>query len=834
MYKKLLFLFLSVPTSLASGQMGTTPEMHGAEIQHAIKKLKTLGSVLYIAAHPDDENTRMIAYLTNGLHYRTGYLSLTRGDGGQNLLGKEVYEELGVIRTQELLAARRLDQGQQFFTRANDFGYSKSLDETLQIWDKKLVLADVVLSIRRFKPDVVITRFSPDPMRTHGHHTASAMIALEAFKAAGDPAMFPEQLTEVAVWKPKRIFWNTSWWFSRETGFDNNDLIKMDVGGYNTLLGKSYSEIASASRSMHKSQGFGAAMQRGENLEYLQFLDGDPIGDDMMEGIDTDWSRLPNGEAVVNLIDQIYHSFDVEKPERSIENLLDLHRMIRDYLPSQWADIKIKELETIILQCAGIWAEATIDKYSATAGDSVMLKVCVIKRMDVPVTLEKIKFPHMKMDSAWALPFNQMMEQSIPYQIPEKAEVSQPYWLQEKSTQGMFSINDLHLIGRPENEPVLSTTFYFSFGVTEKELIRVKLPVYYRWVEPTGGEKYRPFQVAPKVTVNLDRHVYVVFGKRDVKITVTVKSHSTNVSGTVSFDIGNDWTVEDNRLEFSFDKPYQEKRFNLTVMPPVKSGEAVISAKVSIDGKISDALSLTEINYPHIPVQTLFPQLEAKLVKLEINTMGRKIGYVEGAGDAIPEALLALEYKVVTLDDQMMTVDALEGFDAIILGIRALNTNEKISNWMPVLLDYTRAGGHVVVQYNTSHRLKTTDFAPFPIKLSRNRVTREDAAVKILAKNHLILQKPNRISNSDFDNWVQERGLYFPIKWDDQYTPILSSRDPKEADLEGGILVCDYGSGSFVHTSYSWFRQLPAGVPGAYKIFVNLISYGEVKRSANR
>lgn len=836
MQKTLLTLLLATASWVALAQQGTTPQMHAGEIQQAIKKLKTLGSVMYLAAHPDDENTGMIAYLTKGRHLRTAYLSLTRGDGGQNLLGKEVREELGLIRTQELLAARSVDGGLQYFTRANDFGYSKSASETLEIWDKKMVLADVVLAIRRFKPDVIITRFSPDPMNTHGHHTASAQLALEAFKAAGDPRMFPEQLAEVAVWKPRRMFWNTSPWFYRDTGFDPSGLLAMDIGGYNTLLGQSYGEIAARSRSMHKSQGFGAANERGQDIEYLQLLEGDPAELDIMEGIDTDWTRLPGGEEVEDLIDEIYHTFNIEKPERSVPDLLDLHRLIQNYLPSEWANIKIKELEQIILQCAGVWVEASVDRYAAAPGDTVRLMARMIRRVDIPVTLERIGFAGGQIDTTAELPFNTMREFEQVYVLPADAPISQPYWLRESPSQGMFTISDeaFELIGMPENPPALQTSFTFSMGLREPEKFTIKLPVNYRWVEPADGEKYRPFQVTPPVTVTLDQPVYVAFGQRQMQLNLRVRAHTADVRGMVMLRLDTGWQISGDSLAFDFAAPNAEQQFSIMLSPPVEPTEAMLTASVLTEAGEMPAHALTTIAYPHIPLQTIFPKTEARLVKLQISTMGQQVGYLPGAGDAIPDALEAVGYEVIMLDKSYQSADRLAELDAIVVGVRALNAHEDISNWIPVLMEYASEGGHVVMQYNTTRGLKTKAFAPYPIRLSRNRITREDAAITILEPDHLILQKPNRITQADFDGWVQERGLYFPEEWDEPYQAILSSHDPSEQDLKGGLLVCDVGEGSFIYTSYSWFRQLPAGVPGAFRMFVNLVSYGEAKRSANR
>lgn len=805
---------------------------HGGEIKNALKKSQVLGSVLYMAAHPDDENTRFIAYSAKGLGMRTAYLSLTRGDGGQNLVGKEVRELLGVIRTQELLAARRTDGGEQFFSRANDFGYSKHPDETLEIWEQDEVLSDAVWVIRKFRPDIIVTRFSPDRAgRTHGHHTTSALLAVKAAKAAADPKQFPEQLKHVQVWSPKRVVWNTSWWFFRgkEESFDASKYMQVDIGEYSPLLGASYNEIASKSRSMHKSQGFGSAISRGSTIEYFQHLYGDSATDNtLFQGIAVDWSRVKGGEKIGALLAKADREFKMEQPAAILPHLTQALKKLQQLDASDyWVKQKKKEIEMLILQCAGVWAAATAADYYASAGDSLELTLSFLRREKAPVRLQKVMLEmngtqqEVKMDSAMA--FNKLYETKLPIQLPANMPISQHYWLKEKASKGMFRVDELQLRGLPENPCTLPVKATFLIGEEELPIV-VNMPTLYRWTDPVAGERHRPLEVTPIVTSNIDQDNYI-FASADPKpVQVRVKAFRANLEGKLSLLLPKGWRSEPTSMEVSLQKKGEEKLVTFQVFPPEGASVGKIGAQVKVDGKMYRH-SLVSINYPHIPIQTLFPHSEAKLVRLNIKKQGDKVGYIMGAGDAIPEALRQIGYQVDLLEDANITVENLAQYDAVIAGVRAYNTNERMGFHHPILMEYVKNGGSYIVQYNTSFRLKSDEVGPYPLELSRDRVTVEEAAIQILAPEHPIMQVPNKITAADFDGWVQERGLYFPNKWDDKYTPLLSCHDPGEESLTGGLLATTYGKGTFIYTGYSWFRELPAGVPGAYRLFVNLISY---------
>src|SRR5215471_9802132 len=437
----------------------SSEQMNAGEIQLALQKLNVLGRVLYIAAHPDDENTNLMAFWSNGSLYDAAYLSVTRGDGGQNILGSELGERLGVIHTQELLGARRIDHARQFFTRALDFGFSKTADETLRIWDHDKILADVVWVIRNFRPDVIATRFSPEDEKTHGHHTASAILATEAFVAAADPNRFPEQLAFVKPWQATRLVWNTSPFFftNRNLPFDPTGLTVLEAGGYNPLLGKSYTEIAAASISMHKSQGVGGLPRRGSRKEYFKPLKGQPMTSSLFEGIDTNWSRVPNSESVATEIREIISKFNPADPAASVPDLLKLRQAMSGIQDEPWPAEKKAQLDTIIAACLGLHVEASTSSETFTPGQTAPIKLEAINRSNVPVTLQEVRLPHSgesnKIDAA--LPSNELVTKDLSSKIPDDAPYSQPYWLRKPASLGTFAVDDQKLIGLPENPPAL-------------------------------------------------------------------------------------------------------------------------------------------------------------------------------------------------------------------------------------------------------------------------------------------------------------------------------------------------------------------------------------------
>jgi len=816
----ILLCLLFISFSLTA-QKPTQPD--AADILLKLKKLNFLGTVLYVAAHPDDENTRLIAYMANEKLANTAYLSMTRGDGGQNLIGPEIREALGAIRTQELLSARSIDGGKQFFTRTNDFGYSKSADETQEIWDREKALSDVVWVYRKFQPDVIITRFPPDGRGGHGHHTTSAIFAQEAFDIAADKSRYPEQLQYVDTWQPKRLYTNTGRWWNPDISPETEGVVTIDVGEYNPLVGESYTEMASRSRSQHKSQGFGSTGSRGEQLEFLEHAKGEEVDENVFEGIETTWKRVKGGEKIGKMIDEIIANYDAQNPSAIIKPLLGVRKTINTIENKYWKEVKLNEVDELIKGALGLYLETRANDYSAAPGETIEVIIEAINRSSVDVSLDKISYGNLKdSTSNTALSANSSVDFNTELEIPKDASYSQPYWLKKEGTLGMYRVDDQQMIGKPENGQAIDVTYTLNIGGTE---ITYTYPVIYKWNDPVDGEKYRPFIITPPVFVNIPESVYIFPEKKSRNIEVTVKAGTAGISGDVMLDLPEGWSSTPDKYAYKLEDKGEEETFAFAVNPPEAQSEGYLKAVVTYNGK-QYTQSINTIDYDHIKTQVLMPEAKAKIVKLDIKKYGNTIGYIEGAGDVIPSALREIGYEVWEMKNEEVTPENLSNLDAVVLGIRALNTNERLPFFMDDLLAYVENGGTLVIQYNTSHRLKTNEFAPYPLELSRDRVTDEFAEVKILAPNHAVVNEPNKITPADFEGWVQERGLYFPDTWDDKYEAILSSNDKGESAKKGGLLVAEYGKGHYVYTGISFFRELPAGVPGAFRLFVNLVSLG--------
>lgn len=742
------------------------------------------------------------------------------------MIGPEIREQLGIIRTQELLAARRNDGSEQFFTRANDFGYSKHPDETFNMWGHDEILADFVWTIRKFRPDVMITRFNIAPGKTHGHHTASAMLAKEAYKLAGDKNAFPEQLELVDVWQPKRLYWNASPWYYRRTGqqLDTTGLAKINIGKYNPVLGKSYSEISAISRSMHKSQGFGSTGSRGDSWEYLIQWDGDESSDPFA-GVETSWSRVNGGEDIGKLVRQSIKGYDPIESWITVGYLIQIREKISTIEDVFWRKIKLKEVDELILALTGTYLEIRADDFAYVLGDSIELTLEATNRSDNLIFLENVDFSSFGEQplALERLNTNEPFSKKFKFQLPKDLAHSQHYWLEEKGILGRYQVSDQVLIGTPENAPALLATINLSF---RGQKLAIEVPIVFKRNDPVDGEVYRPIEIQPVVMANVES-ASLIFSDAEAKsVNVRVIAGRNSVKGDLTLDIPNGWKSFPLSQPIHLEKKGEEQVFVFDVTPPTTASEGVISASATVNGeKFNRGRVLIE--YDHIPTQTLFPNGGTRVVKLNLKKKGENIGYIMGAGDDIPNNLEQIGYDVTLLEKDDVNVSNLAQYDAVILGVRAFNTVDWLAYKNAELFEYVKNGGNMIVQFNTSHRLVTQDIAPFPLKLSRDRVAVEEAEVRLLAVEHDVLNQPNKITSDDFDNWVQERGLYFPGEWSDDFTPILSSNDPQEDPRNGGLLVAKYGEGYYVYSGYSWFRQLPAGVSGAYRLFTNLISLGQ-------
>jgi len=828
----LFFLILTGAFALTPAQAQKSISGEAA-IRQSLEQLATVGSVMMIGAHPDDENTALLAYFSRGRHLRTAYLSLTRGEGGQNLIGSEQGDELGIIRTQELLAARRIDGAEQFFTRAIDFGFSKTAEETFNKWPREQVLADVVWDIRRFRPDVIILRFSGTPRDGHGQHQASAIVGKEAFTAAADPSRFPEQFKYVQPWQAKRLYWNT-FAFTAEQQKEEaaiKDKLPIDLGEYSPELGYSYGQIAGMSRSQHRSQAMGSPEPKGSTKNYLVTISGDRATKDAFEGIDTSWSRIAGGADVAPLVEHARDSFTGLHGEALLPLLAQARAKIAA-LNDPLAASKLHELDEAVCLISGLWLDAASDKFQVAPGSSVKVSIIALLRAAVPATLLGVNVTGVegapKLDLAPAtLLDNQPSLYSLTVPIPAGEAPSQPYWLAEPKDGALYRVADPRLIGHPENAPVLEAHFRVRVAGMEMELTR---PVEHRYVDRVYGELLRPLAVVPPAGVELPQQALVFASNAPRKIELLIKANIAGASGDVTLDVPMGWRFEPASRHFELASVDEQTTAAFTIAPPTSDAAGQIRAVATVNGrKISSRTEV--IQYPHIPAQTLFPASIAKLVRADIRTAARNIGYIMGAGDEIPAALRQIGCDVTLLSPDDLVRADLTRYDAIVTGVRAFNTRADLRANYPRLFEYAQNGGVVIVQYNVleggpfgGNPALLEHVGPYPIKVSRDRVTVEEAPVTFPNPQLALLHAPNEITARDFDGWVQERGLYFANEWDPKYVSVLESHDPGDQPMPGGMLYAKLGKGAYVFSAYAWFRELPAGVPGAFRIFANMLS----------
>ncbi len=819
----LLLSFILIPFVLNAQ---TPVKKDAAVIYSDIQKLNFLGSVLYLAAHPDDENTRLISYYSNSVHARTAYLSLTRGDGGQNLIGTELREQLGVIRTQELLEARKIDGGIQYFSRANDFGYSKMPDETLKIWNKEEVLSDIVWVMRNFQPDVIINRFDArTPGTTHGHHTASATLSLEAFDLANDPSKFPSQLSDVKPWQPKRAFFNVSYFFyGSQDAFnkvDKSNFTSIPTGVYYNAFGKSNQEIAALSRSRHQSQGFGSTGSRGDDMEYLEFVKGAPIkSTNIFEGIDTTWNRVEGGKEIQTILEKVQREFSFKDPSLSVPELVTAYKLIQNLKDPHWKEVKSEEISSIILSCLGLYTESVTAEADSNPENSVKVTSEITNRSSVPVILSSITAFPTKEKKALNKKLNNNKPEKIITSIKlSSAPYSAPYYLNEKATEGMYSVENQQERGKPQAER--SVKLKYSFLIDGTEISKMQ-EVAYKYNDPVTGEIFENFDIVPAVSTSITEKVQI-FTKKKMAVTVKVKAGKDKANGKLTLELPATWEITPAEIPFSIALKGAEESFTFIVTPPKDQEEVTAQAVAFMDGKRYD-LEQTYIRYPHIAKQQVLQKAQAKFIKLDIKTGKQKIGYIMGAGDEVATSLSQMGYDVQILNPADISKESLSKFNVIITGIRAYNTISELGLKQNLLLDFVHSGKTMIVQYNTLGKLVTDKIAPFPLTISKDRVTDENAKVTFLAPQHSILNFPNKITSKDFEGWTQEQGLYYPSKWDKAFTPIISAHDKGESPKDGAILVAKYGKGQYIYTGISFFRELPAGVSGAFKLMANMIS----------
>jgi LmbE family N-acetylglucosaminyl deacetylase len=793
-----------------------------SSLYHELLKLKETKRVLYLAAHPDDENTRLISFLANREHVQVAYLSLTRGDGGQNLIGKELGIELGMIRTQELLKARETDGGRQYFSRAIDFGFSKNPDETFNNWDREKLLADVVWIIRKFQPDIMINRFNTTPGTTHGHHTASALLSLEAFKKAADPGAFPEQFKWVEPWQAKRVFWNAYSWQGQYEPEEEKSYHGFDVGEYNPLIGTTYTQIAAESRTMHKSQGFGATAPIGESSDFMELVEGENFKQHPFDDITNRWEGLEGGLEIEGAIQTILEEFDFINPINSLPKLLDLKSNLTKQAGKEtWVQEKVELLDEIIIGVMGVKAEFTSNKELSFPSDQVRAKLVVNNPSSTPLQIKAFSYLESREPVEQMISDNRPFDKDLTLEIPADYPISQPFWLEEWPEGTLFNIEDQTRIGPPFNRPSLEAELYLS---VQGQNIALKLPLKYKYNDQVDGEIQQPFTIVPEVSLSLSKENLFLINDEEGEIIVEVTFEGSVEEGKLTLEglAQSDYQIAERRVE--------EEKKKVTYIVKVNSPEGDEKSRITVNFELRNGKSFSQgikrIIYDHIPNLTYFPPSSFNLIRLDLSMSAQRIAYIPGAGDDMPGILSSLGYEVELLENGNYGLGKLRQYDTVITGIRAFNVNQSLANQVDELMRYVQEGGNLIVQYNTSSPLLARQLGPYPFKISRDRVSVEDVPVDADFRGHPALHSPNEILERDFDGWVQERGLYFPDNWDEAYTAPLAMNDPSESTKRGALLLADYGQGTFTYSGISWFRQLPAGVPGAIKIFVNLIEQG--------
>ena len=822
MFKRLTLIFiLGIFVSFCSAQQVRSSK--SSEIYRELKTLKHLPKVLYLAAHPDDENTGLLSWLINEQNVETGYLSLTRGDGGQNLLGTEQGAALGLIRTHELLEARKLDGAQQFFTRAIDFGFSKNTDDTFKQWDADSITADVVWVIRKFRPDVIICRFPPTAAAGHGQHAASAVVAEKAFKLAGDKNAFPGQLKYVNIWQPKRLVWNTFRFGSVNTTAESQ--LKANVGQYDAQLGMGYGELAGLSRSLHKSQGAGTQSLAGVRTEYFIPVLGDPAKVSLFDRIPMNWSEKGVND-LDELIDIVLLSFDYNHPDQSLHGLLMLRKKIAELQDLNLRKDKLAAIDHIILSCTGFMGEVVTNQAEAIAGKSYSFRLNVIARSATPVILEQVNWINQTDYLNRRVSGDSLLTIERKIQIPSGTALTEPYWLEKPAKNpATFSVVNDTLIGLAENESGLNVTLALKIG-TEK--FSVKLPLSFKKLDPVKGDVVEQLRIVPALDLAFAEPVYFAKEKEGLTVTLRLKANQFINYGSVTFKIGNTPVKTFTGINLP-DNTVTIKDFLIPAedLSKIKTSqnklEAVFSAENSNFSK-----GQVLIQYPHLPSLQYFVPAATWLLKGDIKVLAKKVGYIQGAGDLIPEFLrqAGLQVDVLTEAD-ILNPTKLATYDAVVTGVRVINTEKRIKNWQPALKSYVENGGTIVMQYNTTQDMALQDFGIYPLSISGKRVTEENAALKFLIPNHKLLNYPNKITATDFNGWVQERGAYFPDKWDDKYEALFEMNDTGEEPLKGSTLYAKYGKGNFIYSPLAFFRQLPAGNVGAARLFFNFISAGK-------
>lgn len=839
-----------------------------------LQRLQTTASVLHTGAHPDDEDSFFIARTVRGDHARAAYLSLNRGEGGQNIIGPELFDALGIIRTEELLQARRLDGAEQFFTRTFDYGFSKSLEEAKAKWDERDVLGDVVRVIRTYRPLVIYSRFSGTPADGHGHHSFAGYITPLAFKAAADPAEFPEQLAEgLRPWQAKKLYRGQRF----PAAASDPPSVTVQAGAFDPVIGRSYAEIASEGRSQHKSQSMGGIEVRGPmttGLKLLTSLAPEATSENgVFDGIDTSLagiavtSGLPAGTLATELgalqaaAARALTEFNALQPSKSVPAVAAALKAVRaartalkdapgPALAKADADfllaLKEDDAADALARAAGITLDPLADRETVVPGRALTVSA----RLFGPPDAARNVVVAVKAPQGWTVakadgegqddtgnPFIRREAPAFASRVtvtaPASAQPTQPYFLERQRRTESYAWTAPSR-GLPFDPPLLEASYTMTIG---GERITLTEPVQFRTADQIRGELRRNVNVVPAVTVGVDSRLLVIPSGAaspgavavSQRLVVQARNHGTEpLTGTLALKLPAGWRSTPADAPVSL-KPGEQTSAPFVVQAPAgrKPGSFPITAEAVVGGT-SYTNDVQVIAYPHIQTHRLYTPATVTAQVIDLKVANVKVGYVMGTGDDVPDALRRMGVAVTMLEKDALATGDLSAFDTIVVGIRASQARPDFIANHGRLLQYVEKGGTLVVQYQQPDYI-AKKVLPFPAEMA-SRVTDELAPVEILQPAHPLFTFPNTITAADFSGWVQDRNLYAFTKFDPKYVPLLATADRGEPAQTGGEVIATIGKGSFIYTSYAWFRQLPAGVPGAYRQFANLISLPKAPR----
>jgi len=838
-------IILVAMTSAARSATAEAPPMPGhppsLSLERGLRRLGVVGSVLYLGAHPDDENRALLTFLSKEMLLRTAFLSLTRGDGGHRPDSTERGEDAGVLRTQELLAARRADGAVQYFTRARDFGYTRSADETLRVWGRAAILADVVGVIRHFRPDVIITRFSPELPDAHGHHTAAGRLALEAFHAAADPGYRPGPPgQELAPWQARRILWNRSA-SSLRADEDVSDLIRLEVDAGEPGLGQSYAELTGdgAGGSRPPAGETGKRANAVEHFKLLSEANGALPASSVFEGLSLSWARWKGTAGFRRLLARVERELDRERPEQIIPGLVQVDRALEEMPDPHWREIKRAEVRDLVLACTGLDAQVTAADFRAVPGTTLAVGARVRNPSSARVHLHDVRFfagsrslPAEGDPPSLPAPLG-FLETKQSVRLPADVPLTSPAWLALPPEPGRYQPAGRSSIAPAEPQASLRAELAIEVG---GRVFVAERPVVFEWTELGVGELRRPVEITPAVSVRPREPVLLLPNRMARPVTVELKSAVAGAAGVLRVNTPPGWKVSPASSRFSLARPGDETSLSFRIEPPLAAGPASTTT-LELVAEVGANRFTNAVRHVGRPPLLPEPVVEPAKVRAQIfplATQATRVACLPRPGDEVPAALRQAGYEVTVLDEETLSAlrpgsPVLARFDAVTGGVRAFHESEKVRAAHPALLAYVQGGGTLVIHNDASGRLapSPSPLGPFPFDVARGRVAEERATVILSMPSHRLLSSPNQITGRDFDDWVEERGLHFASSWDPRYQVVLRTSDPGERTQDGALLWARHGRGAFIYTGLSFHRQLPAGVPGAYRLFANLLAAGK-------